>query len=82
MPEGMTGLELADRIREDDPTLKVIFTSGYSVDLMGAKAGELKEGLNFLQKPYRPQTLARTVRNCLDTKTPLPPPPAASVAQN
>ena len=81
MPEGMTGLELAERIREDAPTLKVIFTSGYSVDLMGAKAGELKEGLNFLQKPYRPQTLAQTVRNCLDAKTPLPPPPAVSVAQ-
>ena len=72
MPEGMSGRQLADKIWEETPSLKVIFTSGYSVDLLGDKTGELKEGLNFLQKPYRPQSLAQTVRNCLDSSKPAP----------
>ena len=72
MPEGMSGRQLADKIWEESPLLKVIFTSGYSADLIGDKTGELKEGLNFLQKPYRPQNLAQTVRNCLDSIKPAP----------
>jgi hypothetical protein len=47
--------------------LKVIFTSGYSADIVG-KDFKLEPELNFLQKPYQPQTLALTVRRCLDEK--------------
>ena len=38
------------------PTLKVIFTSGYSADIVG-KDFKLEPELNYLQKPYQPQTL-------------------------
>ncbi len=65
MPEGISGWELAGQLRKEKPGLKVIYTSGYSVDLLG-RNGALYEGLNFLPKPYHPDTLAKTVRNCLD----------------
>ncbi|HKS37100.1 MAG TPA: hypothetical protein VJW76_07925, partial [Verrucomicrobiae bacterium] len=46
--------------------LKVIYTSGYSPE-MGETVFVFREGINFLQKPYQPQTLAKAVRDCLDT---------------
>ena len=66
MPEGVTGKQLADKLKNQKPSLKVIYTSGYSLELMGEDMEPLTEGLNFLQKPYRPQILAQTLRNCLD----------------
>jgi PAS domain S-box-containing protein len=67
MPGGMTGRELSQRLREDRPGLRVIFSSGYSADLSEADfaAGD---GSAFLQKPYRPAELARLVRTVLDGK--------------
>ncbi len=66
MPEGVTGRALADRLRTQKPELKVIYTSGYSADLLGDEMDGLIEGVNFLQKPYRPHSLAQTVRSCLE----------------
>ena len=67
MPEGMTGRELAARLREDDPALKVMYSSGYSTELSGP--GEpLVEGVNFLQKPYEPNKLVKTIREFLDRR--------------
>uniref|UniRef100_Q01WP9 histidine kinase n=1 Tax=Solibacter usitatus (strain Ellin6076) TaxID=234267 RepID=Q01WP9_SOLUE len=65
MPEGMSGLELAARLREFRPELRVIYTSGYSGDIAGGQL-QLEEGRNFLQKPYSPQQLLEAVRRCLD----------------
>ncbi len=62
LPGGMTGRELAMCLLERKPHLKVIYTTGYSQDLLEAKG----EPVNFLQKPYPPETLMRTVRSCLD----------------
>jgi two-component system, cell cycle sensor histidine kinase and response regulator CckA len=67
MPDRMNGHELAAKLRAERPELKVIFTSGYSADVVG-KEFVLQPGLNYLQKPYHPQTLALTVRECLDSK--------------
>ncbi len=64
MPEGMTGRELAEKLRSRKPELKVIYTSGYSADVMGSEIG-LRDAM-FLQKPYAPPLLAKTVRECLD----------------
>ena len=64
MPEGVTGKELADHLKQDKPDLKVLYTSGYSPELI-SDGLELKEHVNFLPKPYHPKTLARTVRDCL-----------------
>jgi len=65
MPKGITGLELAERFRLTKPGLKVIVTSGYSVDLR--KAGiSGKSSFVYLAKPYETKDLAAAVRNCLD----------------
>jgi signal transduction histidine kinase/CheY-like chemotaxis protein len=69
MPGGMTGRQLADRLHQDEPGLKVIYTSGYSPGMAG-KDIALLEGSNFLAKPYSPGKLAQLVRECLDGKAP------------
>ena len=65
MPDGVTGRDLADTLKQEKPNLRVLFSSGYSSDIIG-KDFVLADGVNFLQKPYNPQTLAETVRECLD----------------
>ncbi|HAV65379.1 MAG TPA: hypothetical protein DCY13_23765 [Verrucomicrobiales bacterium] len=65
MPEGMTGRELAEQLKQKKPELKVIYSSGYSQEIAGQDL-TLEEGFNFLQKPYHPTKLAQTVRDCLD----------------
>lgn len=67
MPDGMTGRDLAEKVQAERPSLKAIYTSGYSADIVG-KDFVIQEGLNFLQKPYAPQKLVRMVRKCLDDK--------------
>jgi CheY-like chemotaxis protein len=67
MPDGISGRQLAEKLKTDNPDLKVIYTTGYSSDLMG-KEVNLQEGVNFLQKPYPPQKLVETVRNGLASK--------------
>ena len=64
MPDGMSGRQLAERLKADMPELKILYTSGYSTELLG-KDLELKEGINFLQKPYPPSKLLQTVRSAL-----------------
>ena len=68
MPGGLNGRELADRLWADKPDLKVIFSSGYGADALG-KNFKLDPKLNYLQKPYLPQTLSRVIRRCLDNES-------------
>jgi PAS domain S-box-containing protein len=65
MPGGIMGGELAERLTKKCPTLKVIYTSGYSPGMAG-KDTSLLERANFLPKPYNIGTLAQFVRECLD----------------
>jgi len=65
MPEGISGAELAERLTARAPALKVLFTSGYSPELLG-RDPQFRAGASFLTKPYSPRTLAKTVRECLD----------------
>ena len=65
MPGGITGRELAQRLRADAPRLPVVYMSGYSPEITGGDE-PLVEGVNFLQKPYEPGKLAATVRARLD----------------
>ena len=65
MPEGITGWELAGQLRAERPDLKVICASGYSIDLLN-KQFDAPGAFRFLQKPFKPQTLALAVRECLD----------------
>jgi signal transduction histidine kinase/DNA-binding response OmpR family regulator len=64
MPEGMTGRELASQLKKRKPELKVIYTSGYSPEMMGTSFGQ--GDTVFLPKPYLPPQLAHMVRQSLD----------------
>jgi PAS domain S-box-containing protein len=64
MPE-MNGRELAQRLLARYPKLKQLFMSGYTANVI-AHHGVLDEGVNFLQKPFTLQELARKVRAVLD----------------
>ncbi len=68
MPQ-MGGKELADRLRERHPQLKVLFTSGYTEDAI-VHHGVLQPGIAFLQKPFRVSALALKVREVLDRHEP------------
>ncbi|MCI0539305.1 MAG: PAS domain S-box protein [Verrucomicrobiales bacterium] len=65
MPDGVTGRDLVDDLHSEKPSLPVIYTSGYSAEVVG-KDCTLQDGLNFLQKPYSPHKLVRAVRDVLD----------------
>lgn len=65
IPGGSTGPDLAKKFHAEKPALRVIFSSGYSIDVV-EKDFELREGVNFLQKPYSPHRLAQAVREVLE----------------
>jgi signal transduction histidine kinase/CheY-like chemotaxis protein len=65
MPEGINGLELAQRLRILKPDLKVIVSTGYSQEMARLSASRERD-LTFLNKPYEMRALALAVRACLD----------------
>ena len=65
MPEGMNGLELADRAVREHPELRVLYTSGFPPAAM-SRTRDPEHGRNWLTKPYLNQTLAQKVREVLD----------------
>ncbi len=62
---GMSGRDLAEKMKASEPGLKCLFMSGYSVDVI-AHHDILDEGVNFLQKPFTIKTLGAAVRQVLD----------------
>jgi CheY-like chemotaxis protein len=67
LPDGMGGPELAEILQGSKPTLKVIYTSGYDTQKL-ATTVPLKEGVNFIQKPFHARKLVETVYDCLNSK--------------
>ncbi len=65
MPEGVSGLDLGERLHREKPALKIIYTSGYSME---AAERKLRKGINLLPKPFSVRALAKTVRECLDSR--------------
>jgi CheY-like chemotaxis protein len=65
LPGGMSGFQLAERLRGEKPALKVIYSSGYGGDILGEGPAAGKD-ISFLPKPYLPRRLAELVRDCLD----------------
>jgi signal transduction histidine kinase/ActR/RegA family two-component response regulator len=63
----MNGKELASRVQAIRPETVVLFTSGYSEQIV-TQQGVVQGGLNFLNKPYRPIELAAKVRSILDQR--------------
>lgn len=63
---GIGGLKLAGMVGKRFPDMKIIFSSGYSEELIADKE-VLKQGMNFLKKPYSPQLLANKVREVFNS---------------
>ncbi len=62
------GGELAHKLRESNPRLKVLFMSGYTDDMLashGVMAGETQ----LIQKPFTAEALGRKLRSVLDAQT-------------
>jgi PAS domain S-box-containing protein len=68
---GMNGRELAQRISEIRPNVKVLYMSGYTENVVGHN-GLLDAGIRLLQKPFNLRDLKSIVREVLDA-TPTPP---------
>jgi CheY-like chemotaxis protein len=64
MPD-MTGRMLADRAVVDHPTLKVLYTTGYTRNSI-VHHGVVDYGVAFIQKPFTLAALARKIRDVLD----------------
>jgi len=62
---GMNGRELATRMLQTRPSLRVLFMSGYTDDAI-VHQGVLDESANFIQKPFAPDELAGRVREVLE----------------
>jgi PAS domain S-box-containing protein len=65
MPGSMNGRLLAETLMAGRPSLRVLFTSGYSAGAIPLQ-GRAGHGIPLLTKPYRRSELARMLRRCLD----------------
>jgi PAS domain S-box-containing protein len=66
MPQ-MSGRELSEKLAQFRPDMKVLYMSGYTDDAI-VRHGLLDAKLNFLQKPFDSATVARKVRQVLDSQ--------------
>jgi hypothetical protein len=62
---GFSGLELARRLGEERPSMRVLFISGYT-DQEASQWGKLNQPVEFLQKPFHPDALMTKARQILD----------------
>jgi PAS domain S-box-containing protein len=66
MPGSMNGRQLAEEALKRCPSLKTLFTSGYTENAI-VHHGRLDSGVLLLAKPYRTSDLARMIRMALDS---------------
>ncbi|MGB8322290.1 MAG: ATP-binding protein, partial [Candidatus Acidiferrum sp.] len=66
---GISGRELAKRILARQPSMRVLYMSGYTYNVI-AQGGTLERGVSFLQKPFTPSGLVEKVRDVLDAVVP------------
>jgi two-component system cell cycle sensor histidine kinase/response regulator CckA len=62
---GTGGRAVAEQLTKKYPSLRVIYVSGYTDDAV-IRHGVLRDGVNFIQKPFTAAALARKVRDVLD----------------
>ncbi|MBW2541593.1 MAG: PAS domain-containing protein [Deltaproteobacteria bacterium] len=69
LPEKMSGIELVEEARREQPDLRVLYMSGYTEDAI-LHQDRLVDGAPFLPKPFRMAEVARAARNALADKKP------------
>lgn len=62
----MSGTEMAQRLSERYPLMKILFTSGYAQEDI-VRHDVQSPGTSFLQKPIAPDVLLRAVRDILNS---------------
>ncbi|NWF91863.1 MAG: PAS domain S-box protein [Syntrophaceae bacterium] len=65
---GVSGRQLVERLKEIHPEAKALYMSGYTENVI-LHHGVLEKGIDFVQKPFTIETLARKVREVLDKGT-------------
>ena len=64
--QGMNGRELAEGLISRSPHTKVLYMSGYTGNAI-VQHGVIEKGIEFIQKPFSPKSLAGKVRKVLDS---------------
>jgi DNA-binding NtrC family response regulator len=62
---GIGGRDLAEKLAPHHPGLRVLYMSGYTDDAV-VHHGVLAQEMDFLQKPFTQEALAKKVREVLD----------------
>jgi CheY-like chemotaxis protein len=65
MPGQISGLELSQQLLKDKPGLKIVYTSGYTDEMLN-EGSALRRTRNFVEKPYSPTVLLQKIRTALD----------------
>jgi DNA-binding NarL/FixJ family response regulator len=65
MPGGMNGAELARKVREALPNIKVVYSSGFPADTLAERSMPLVDGY-LLYKPYQLSEFGAAIRQALE----------------
>ena len=65
---GMSGRQLVDQLRQVHQDIKSLYMSGYTDNTI-VHHGVLEKGINYIQKPFTPESLVRKVREVLDIRS-------------
>jgi len=62
-----SGKEVSDLIKSLQPEMKILFTSGYTADMISTR-GLIEKNIDFISKPVTPQKILVKIREILDRK--------------
>jgi CheY-like chemotaxis protein len=65
---GMNGRQLAEEVRKRNPTIKILFTTGYARNAI-IHDGRLDPGVELLPKPFTQAALATKLRDIIDARS-------------
>ena len=67
LPGGMNGVEIAKEAKRLQPSIKVLYTTGYAENAV-VHNGQLEPGVTLVNKPFRREELLKKVRAMLDSE--------------
>ena len=67
LPKGISGIELANKVRNLRPNIKILLTSGYSEDVF-EQHSRPDDDMPLLRKPYKRAELARALKAATESR--------------